>query len=133
MTQFLPFLLAFWFLCPALLQYPRRLQGILRRFSCISAAIYVVMSMAVGLLIVYENLRYRGPKLTDSDVPIYDKSRLVAFVAEDWKAHSSSLDVPIDYDLGGGRWDWITEFGSAYLKWYPAPVYDRPRHSIMNS
>jgi hypothetical protein len=120
-TQFLPFLLAFWFVSPVLLEHPQRLQAVLRRLTWISAVLFTVASMAVGLLVVYENLRYRGPKLTGSDVPVYDKLRLVAFAARDWKAHSSSPDIPIDYDLGGGIWDWITDFGSSYLEWYPAP------------
>ena len=80
-TQFLPFLLAFWFLTPIVLELPGRLRNALRRLTWISAVLYTVVSMAVGLLIVYENLRYRGPKLTNSDVPVYDKLRLVAFVS----------------------------------------------------
>ena len=111
----------FWFLTPIVLEPPGRLQAALRRLTCISAVVYTVASMFVGLLVMYDNLRYRGPKLTDSDVPLYDKLRLVAFVAQDWKARSSSSEISVDYDLGGGRWDWITDFGSSYLQWYPAP------------
>jgi len=37
------------------------------------------------------------------------------------RGSSLSSEIPIDYDLGGGRWDWITDFGVSYLEWYPAP------------
>jgi hypothetical protein len=119
--QFLPFILVLWFLGPLLLESPGWIQPHLRRLTWISAALFTTVSLVIGLLVVKDNLTYRGRKLTNADVPLMDKLRLVDFVARDWKAASASPEIPIDYDLGGGRWDWITDFGAAYLEWYPAP------------
>jgi len=120
-TQFLPFVLILWFFGPLFLEHPRWIQPSLRRLTFISAMLYMIASLAVGLMAIADNLRYRGPELTNADVPLVDKLRLVDYAARDWKAHSMSPEIPIDYDLGGGRWDWITGFGATYLNWYPAP------------
>ncbi len=73
-----------------------------------------------GVLVIRGNLRYHG-KLIPADVPLVNKLALVDFVAQDWRAQSSSQQVPVAYDIGGENWAWIPSFGQTYLTWYPAP------------
>lgn len=120
-TQFLPFLLIVWYLTPLLVEQPQPAQKFLRSLTWVNAASFTIVSLMAGWLIIVNNLNYRGNVLSDADVPVVDKLEVTGFIAKDWAAHSSSSQIPVDYDLGGGRWDWVTRFGKAYLKWYPAP------------
>jgi hypothetical protein len=71
---------------------------------------------------VRDHIQYRGNILTDADIPLVDKEQAVAFIARDWKNHSASTTIAVDYDLGGSRWDWVPEFGERLNKWYAAPM-----------
>jgi hypothetical protein len=119
-VQFLPLVLMVWFLIPLALELPPAIHKAAFVATCVIAVAYTSLSMLVGVSIVRDNLHYQGQVLA-ADVPLVDKLSAVRFVSEDWKAHSSDPRVPVDYDLGGKRWDYVTSFGRRYLKWYPAP------------
>jgi hypothetical protein len=120
-TQFLPLLLLSWFLMPFLVELPGLAKKWVLRITWIISITYTVTSLIVGVLIVMANLSYRGNVLTQADVPLVDKLQAIGFIANDWKSNSSSKIIPVDYDLGGGFWDWIPKFGTRYSKWYAAP------------
>jgi hypothetical protein len=46
----------------------------------------------------------------------------IEFIANNWQEHSDSNIIPVDYELGGGTWDWVTDFGLKMKPWYPAPM-----------
>jgi len=50
--------------------------------------------------------------------------QVVDFIARDWRRVSNSTIVPVDYKLGGGRWDAIPEVGLVLTQWYSAPMTD---------
>jgi len=47
--------------------------------------------------------------------------QVVDFIAHDWMKISNKKQIPVSYDLGGGRWNGVTNTGGIYEKWYPAP------------
>ena len=120
-TQFLPFLLLIWFLTPFLIELPRIVRKPALIITWMISISYTVLSLIVGVSIVLATLSYRGNVLTQADVPLPDKLNAIGFIANDWKSNSSSKIIAVDYDLGGGFWDWIPKFGSSYSKWYAAP------------
>jgi hypothetical protein len=119
-VQFIPFLLIVWFATPQVLELPDSVHRLALTVTCATSILFTALSLPIGFAIVRNNLKYNG-ELLIADVPLVDKVDAVRFIAEDWKSRSSSLQVPVDYDLGGGKWDWIPEFGTKYEKWYPAP------------
>jgi hypothetical protein len=121
-VQFLPMFLFLVFLLPITFMNKGRLQKIIAGLSFASLILFAVVNLTCGLLIIRDHLRYHGRRLTEADVPLIDKQRVVDFIANDWKMHSSSNIIPVDYDLGGGRWDWVPEFGKRLEKWYAAPM-----------
>jgi hypothetical protein len=109
-----------WYLMPLVLELPASLKKTVFAVTCINAIICTTLGLVIGVAVVRSNLLYRG-KALPADVPLVDKLEAVRFIAVDWKARSASSTIPVDYDLGAGHWDWITDFGTRYEKWYPAP------------
>lgn len=120
-TQMTPLLLIFWFLAPHVLYIPPPARSPTRVLTTIVAILFSALSASAGLLVVRSHLEFRGDVLTEADVPLLQKMELVDHVARDWRSISDSRVIPVDYRLGGGRWDWIPEFGEYLNEWYPAP------------
>ena len=120
-VQFLPLFLHFIFLLPfSITNYAT--ERILSTISNAIVGIFVAVNLLCGFFILHDHLQYRGDILTEADVPLVHKMQAVEFIAKDWKNHSDSKIIPVDYDLGGGKWDWVPEFGKKLAKWYPAPM-----------
>jgi hypothetical protein len=120
--QFLPFFLLFWFLTPFIFRLPETAYRIVSYSTYILVALYATISIATGVMVIESHLNYRGNTLSNADVPLVQKMAVVDFVARDWKAISSASHIPVDYQLGGGIWDWVPEFGQYLEKWYPASM-----------
>jgi hypothetical protein len=120
LVQFLPFFLILWFLAPLAvpLSTPARRMAI--RVSLGLAIVYSLLNLSAGALVIRSQLDYRGSILTQADVPLLDKIDAVDFIARDWRTRSSSTRIPVDYDLGGGLWDYLPGFGRKYQPWFPA-------------
>jgi hypothetical protein len=118
--QFLPTLLFLIFLLPFSMVKSEGAKRIIGRLSTLLAAAFVTVNLLCGFLILRDHLQYRGNVLTEADVPLVNKMHMVDFIANDWKNHSTSKVIPVDYALGGGKWDWVPEFGEKLTKWYPA-------------
>lgn len=120
-VQFLPLFLLLIFFMPFSISNPR-MGKIIYRISNVLLATFVLVNLFCGFLILRDHLRYRGDVLTEADVALVDKMHVVDFIASDWKNHSNSEQIPVDYNLGGGKWDWVPEFGEKLTKWYPAAM-----------
>jgi hypothetical protein len=120
-VQFLPLFLFFIFLLPFSV-IRNGTERIMDVFSKILFFIFVTVNLVGGFLIIRDHLQYRGDILTEADVSLVDKMQVVEFIAQDWKNQSDSNIVPVDYDLGGGKWDWVPEFGEKLTEWYRAPM-----------
>jgi hypothetical protein len=80
------------------------------------------VSLINGVQIIRSHLEYRGDYLSDGDVPLTQKMQVVDFIAHDWMSVSDEKQVPVSYELGGGKWDWVTDFGKRWETWYPASM-----------
>jgi hypothetical protein len=121
-VAFLPMFLFVIFLLPVTLVTEERAQKIIVSLSLASLTIFAVLNLACGFMIVRDHLQYAGRRLSQADVPLIDKQRVVNFIVQDWRSHSNADKIPVDYDLGGEIWDWVPEFGKGLEKWYPAPM-----------
>jgi hypothetical protein len=120
-VQFLPMFLLMIFLFPLSMSTSGKAEKIIHGTSIVLLAIFAAVNLLCGFMIIRDHLQYRGKALTDADVPLTDKMQVVDFIASDWKRHSTSNVIPVDYDLSG-RWDWVPKVGSRLAKWYPAPM-----------
>jgi hypothetical protein len=121
-VQFLPMFLLIIFLLPPTVSMGGRAGRVINWISYLSLTVFSTINILCGVLIIRDHLNYRGNVLTEADVPLIQKMQALDFIATDWKKHSDSDVIPVDYDLGGGVWDWVSEFGVQLLKWYPAPM-----------
>lgn len=121
-VQFFPMFLFIIFLLPTMVAAGGKAKKIITGTSFILLLLFAAVNLLGGITIMRDHLQYRGNALTEADVPLIHKMQVVDFIAVDWKKHSNSNIIPVDYDLGGGVWDWVPEFGNALLQWYPAPM-----------
>jgi len=120
--QYLPMFLFLIFLLPFVFTTDGRVKKIITGISYVSVVIFAALNLSCGFMIIQDHLQYRGNVLTKADVPLIDKMLVVDFLANDWSEYSNSSIIPVDYDLGGGIWDWVPEFGKLLTPWYPAPM-----------
>ena len=121
-VQFFPMLLFVVFLLPLMIYTDGRTKKIINGISITLLLLFAATNLLGGFFIIRDHLQYRGNALTEADVPLTHKMQAVNFIAKDWKEHSESNIVPVDYRLGGGVWDWVPSFGEKLLPWYPAPM-----------
>jgi len=118
---FYPFLLVFWILFPFIFTVAEKIKNWIKKISLVIVIIYSALNIIAGVLLVQAHLDYRGDVLTSADVPLYHIEQAVDFIAQDWISKSDEKTIPVDYQLGGGVWNWIPEYGKSYEPWYPAP------------
>jgi len=121
-VQYLPMFLYLIFLLPWMITQGAKTEKTIRIISYGSLIIFCAFNVTSGVMIIRDHLQYRGTALTEADVPLIDKMQATEFIADDWSKHSESNVVPVDYDLGGGLWDWVSDFGSRFKRWYSAPM-----------
>ena len=121
-VQFLPLFLLIIFILPVTIIPNGKIGKIINWTSYLSLAGFSVINILCGIYIVRDHLQYRGNILTEADVPLIQKMQALDFIVTDWRQHSNSNIIPVDYKLGGGRWNWVPEFGAQLLQWYPAPM-----------
>jgi hypothetical protein len=119
---FVPFLLVAWFLAPSVLPMAPVVRWIAGALTVAVALGFVAVNAVLGESILASTRAYRGSVLPNSDVPLSQRMEVVDFIASDWRAVSRSDTVPVDYFVGGGKWDWVPAFGRALERWYPAPM-----------
>ena len=121
-VQFLPMFLLVIFLLPFTIKTSEKMGKIINWISLFSLLLFCITNLLCGFLIIRDHLQYHGNILSEADVPLVNKMDALDFIANDWKEHSDSDTIPVDYDLGGGEWDWVPKFGTALTQWYPAPM-----------
>jgi hypothetical protein len=126
-VQFLPMSLFVIFLSPTLITLDSKARKIVFLISRISLTLFGASNLLCGFMIIRDHLEYSGNVLTEADVPLLQKMQVVDFIAKDWKAYSNSNIIPVEYRLGGSKWDWIPEFGQSLLPWYPDAVFTEGR------
>jgi hypothetical protein len=122
LVQFLPMFLILIFLLPQTMVFADRLGMVIRGISLTSLIFFGGFNLVCGFFLIRDHLQYRGGVLTEADIPLTDKMAAVGFIAEDWLSHSDSKIIPVDYNLGGGKWDWVPEFGDQLNQWYSASM-----------
>jgi len=83
---------------------------------------FSTINLLCGFMIIQDYLQYHGKVLTIADIPLSYKMQATDFIASDWKKHSNSNIISVDYNLDGEIWYWVPEFGKQLLHWYPAPM-----------
>ncbi len=121
-VQFLPMFLYIIFPLPFVIISEGLTKKIVSRISFVVLVLFVLANLFAGFGMIHDHLVYRGDVLTDADVPLTNKMRVIEFIAEDWSRHSSSNIIPVDYDIGGDKWDLFPQSGNGLLQWYPAPM-----------
>lgn len=121
-VQFLPLFLFFIFLLPVLIRIIGTGGKVITGLSYFFLITFVTVNLLCGFMIIRDHLQYRGDVLSEADVPLVNKVQAINFIATDWKSYSNARTIPVDYDLGGEKWDWVPEFGRALVRWYPAPM-----------
>jgi hypothetical protein len=118
-VQFFPVALAFLFAAPfsvPLTGWPR--LG-LRGITVVTAVGFAAADLAAGLLTIHAHHVYRGPPITEADVPLTQKMDVVKWIAADWKKESAGDRVPVSYAVDGLWGGTIARFGPKYARWYP--------------
>jgi len=118
---FYPFFVVFWTLLPFVFVFQEPHKKRITAASTFLVAVFAIMNLIAGVMIVKGQLFYRGDVLTNADVPLIQVEQAVDFVAQDWLSVSDDPTIPVDYQLGGQVWDWIPEFGKVLDGWYSAP------------
>ncbi len=139
--QWFPLLVVGWFGGAMVLPLPPAPAGVARSATVAIAVLLAAANLVLGRAVEDSYFSYRGPVLVPADVPLPDKIAVVDLVAADARARQAGGSVAIDYDLGGGVWDWVPSFGEGLGRWYPAPMtlgraFDYEllrRHGLANS
>ena len=85
--------------------------------------VFVVFNVYFSYNILIDNYQNKASVLSESDVPMLHKQQITEFIADDWSKTGDSKKIPIFYDLGGGIYDWVNEFGTKYSPYYPSNPY----------
>lgn len=98
------------------------LRGVITLASVCLALSYSGVAAWCGASAAWKHLIYRGTIVSVADVPLVHKEAALAFIANDWRAHSDSDRVPLHYDMVG-EWSWIPVHGELMRKYLPDPVF----------
>ncbi|HYQ16075.1 MAG TPA: hypothetical protein VEQ58_09960, partial [Polyangiaceae bacterium] len=102
---------------------------------------FVAAQMAAGFITYGAHNRYKGDVLSEVDVPVRQKMAVVDTIVSEAKQRHLEGDLPIDYVVGGGIWNWIGRIRHPKLEQYGYPytlgrAYDYDldrRYGIKNS
>lgn len=100
-----------------------RLSKLLHFINGFVIIIFVIFNVYFSYNILFDNYQNESNVLSESDVPMLYKQQITEFVADDWSKTGDSNRIPIFYDLGGGIYDWVNEFGTQYSPYYPSNPY----------
>jgi hypothetical protein len=84
--------------------------------------IFIVTNILFSFHIVDERVNPPYVELTEEEVSIYIKYKLVEYLGP-IILKSENLSPSISYQLGGGKFEWIDKHGSQLNEWYPLNVY----------
>jgi hypothetical protein len=125
-VHLLPFLLLIWFLTPWILKIPSKFEKYLKGISLILLLSFIVINISVGQMIYKDHINYRGNILSDADIPLVHKQKIIEIIVEDWNKTSTQKNIEIGYFFTDKRYGWVDKFGEKYKNFYPN-VYTRGR------
>ena len=85
-------------------------------------SIFIVTNILYSFHIIDERVDPSYVDLTEEEVSIYIKYKLVDYLAP-IIIEGESLSPSISYQLGGGKFEWIDKHGSQLNKWHPLNAY----------
>ena len=100
-----------------------RFSRFLTIFNSSLIILFTIFNIYFSYNILFDNFDNQSNKLTESDVPMIHKQQVIEFVAEDWKNLSDNNNIPVYYELGGGTYDWVNDFGANMSKYYSSNPY----------
>jgi len=100
-----------------------KLSKLLHFINSFLLIFFVMFNIYFSYNILFDNYQNKSTVLSDSDVPMLYKQQITEYIADDWSKTGDSNKIPIFYDLGGGIYDWVNEFGTQYSPYYPSNPY----------
>ena len=100
-----------------------KLSKLLHFINSFVIIVFVMFNIYFSYNILFDNYQNKSTVLSDSDVPMLYKQQITEYIADDWSKTGDSNKIPIFYDLGGGIYDWVNEFGTKYSPYYPSNPY----------
>lgn len=85
-------------------------------------SIFIVTNILFSFYIIDERVDPSYIELTEEEVSIYIKYKLVDYLAP-IILEEENLSPSISYQLGGGKFEWIDKHGSQLNKWHPLNAY----------
>jgi len=114
--QYYPFFLIFWFF--VIIKIRDYDLKFINKASVFLFVFFIFLNVCLSTFIIYDNLNYRGDKLTEADVPLTEKLEVTTYIAQDMNSKNLE-EATISYQLGGGIWDWIPSHSEKFSSWYP--------------
>lgn len=111
LIQFLPLLIILFYLSPLLISTNNKIKKIINLTTYSSATIFVFLNIFVGIFIIDQYKKYVGPLLTESDVPLIYKERIVDLIAED---SNFNKGVKVQYYFNVGPWKSFDQYAKEY-------------------
>ena len=90
------------------------------KFALVS--VFIVTNIIFSFHIINERINPSYNELTEEEVSIYIKYKLVDYLAP-IIIENGNLSPSISYQLGGGKFEWIDSHGSQLNKWHPLNAY----------
>ncbi len=100
-----------------------KLSKLLHFINSFVIIVFVMFNIYFSYNILFDNYQNKSTVLSESDVPMLYKQQITEYIADDWSKTGDSNKIPIFYDLGGGIYDWVNEFGTKYSPYYPSNPY----------
>ena len=100
-----------------------KLSKLLHFINSFVIIVFVMFNVYFSYNILFDNYQNKSTVLSESDVPMLYKQQITEYIADDWSKTGDSNKIPIFYDLGGGIYDWVNEFGTKYSPYYPSNPY----------
>ncbi len=97
-----------------------KLSKLLHFINSFVIIVFVMFNIYFSYNILFDNYQNKSTVLSESDVPMLYKQQITEYIADDWSKTGDSNKIPIFYDLGGGIYDWVNEFGTKYSPYYPS-------------
>ena len=99
-----------------------KISKLLNFLNSILIIVFVTFNIYFSYYILLDNYQNRSSILSESDVRCC-KQQIMEFIVDDWNKTGDSNEIPIFYDLGGGIYDWVNDFGTYYSPYYSSNPY----------
>lgn len=119
--QFYPLYLIFIYMISNKLFEIKHIGKLLKQINSISLFVLFALNSLFLVNLYHDYKNYDGEILSNSDIPLIHKIKVVDYIYEDFKESKNDKTLKIYYDLGGDGFDWIPGFGEKLTPYYDAP------------